>query len=42
MFDDYSGKKVGEDFTLEELVDKVNFSTNPQENNMVNENKENI
>ena len=41
MFDDYSGKKVGEDFTLEELVDKFDFPTNPLENNMVNENKEN-
>ena len=35
-------KRLEKDFTLEELVDKVNFSTDPQENNMVNENKENI
>lgn len=40
MFDDYSGKKVGEDFTLEELVDKFEFPNTPLENNVVKEKKE--
>ena len=40
MFDDYSGKKVGEDFTIEELVDKLEFTNTPQENNIVKEKKE--
>ncbi len=40
MFDDYSGKKVGEDFTIEELVDKLEFTNTPLENNVVKEKKE--
>ena len=42
MFDDYSGKKVGEDFTLEELVDKFEFpNSSPPQSMTLTEKKEN-
>ena len=42
MFDDYSGKKVGEDFTLDELVDKFEFpNSTPPQSMTLTENKEN-
>ena len=41
MFDDYSGKKVGDDFTLEELVDKFEFpNSTPPQSMTITENKE--
>lgn len=41
MFDDYSGKKVGEDFTLDELVDKFEFpNSSPPQSMTLTENKE--
>ena len=41
MFDDYSGKKVGEDFTLDELVDKFEFpNSTPPQSMTLTENKE--
>jgi len=41
MFDDYSGKKVGEDFTLDELVEKFEFpNSSPPQNMTLTENKE--